>query len=93
MVLVTVGTTLGRLTGDGLAIFLGDWLATKVELKRIRWVAASFFFAFGAVVLWAALGAAQLTRCGPLHRESRGAVRAIHFDDHVGEIGESSRVR
>lgn len=72
------------LASGGLAAFLGDWLATKVPLKWIRWVAASFFFAFGAVTLWAALGTVQLPRCGP---STRGAVGAIHFDGNVGEIG------
>ncbi len=49
--LVTLGTTLGMLAADGLAVFLGDRLAAKV----IRGVAAGLFFAFGAVSAWAAV--------------------------------------
>ena len=50
--LVTIGTTLGMLATDGLAVFLGDRLAAKVQLKWIRWAAASLFFLFGAAALW-----------------------------------------
>ena len=50
--LVTIGTTLGMLATDGLAVFLGDRLAAKVQMKWIRWAAASLFFLFGAAALW-----------------------------------------
>ena len=50
--LVTIGTTLGMLATDGLAVFLGDRLAAKVQLKWIRWAAASLFFLCGAAALW-----------------------------------------
>jgi putative Ca2+/H+ antiporter (TMEM165/GDT1 family) len=53
--LVTVGTTLGMMATDGLAVFLGDRLAAKVQMKAIRWVAASLFFVFGLVALWTAV--------------------------------------
>ncbi len=53
--LVTLGTTLGMLASDGLAVFLGDRLATRVPMKVLRWIAAGLFFAFGAVSLWTAL--------------------------------------
>ncbi|WP_224248910.1 TMEM165/GDT1 family protein [Hyalangium gracile] len=52
---VTVGTTLGMLFSDGLAVFLGDRLAGRVQTKALRWVAASLFFVFGALSLWAAV--------------------------------------
>jgi len=55
VVLVTVGTTLGMLAADGLAVFLGEKLAARVSMKAIRWVAAGSFLVFGAVSLWAAL--------------------------------------
>jgi putative Ca2+/H+ antiporter (TMEM165/GDT1 family) len=54
---VTVGTTLGMLASDGLAVFLGERLAGKVSMRWIRWVAASLFFLFGAVSLWRAVAA------------------------------------
>jgi putative Ca2+/H+ antiporter (TMEM165/GDT1 family) len=57
VVLVTAGTTLGMLASDGLAVFLGERLAAKVQLRWIRVAAASLFFAFGGVSLWGALRA------------------------------------
>ena len=53
-VLVTLGTTAGMLVSDGLAVFLGDRLAGRVQMKWVRWVTASLFFLFGLVSLWAA---------------------------------------
>jgi Ca2+/H+ antiporter, TMEM165/GDT1 family len=55
VVLVTAGTTLGMLFSDGLAVFLGDKLAGRVQMKWLRWIAASLFFVFGAVSLWSAV--------------------------------------
>jgi putative Ca2+/H+ antiporter (TMEM165/GDT1 family) len=52
--LVTVGTTLGMLASDGLAVFLGDRLAERVPMRWIRAVAAGLFFAFGAASAWSA---------------------------------------
>jgi putative Ca2+/H+ antiporter (TMEM165/GDT1 family) len=54
VVAVTVGTTAGMLLADGLAVFLGERLATRVQLRWIRVAAASLFFAFGVVALVAA---------------------------------------
>ena len=56
VVLVTVGTTLGMLASDGLAVFLGEKLADRVSMTMVRRVAAGIFFVFGAVSLWAAFG-------------------------------------
>lgn len=55
VVKVTVGTTLGMLAADGLAVFLGERLAARVSSSRIRWAAATLFFLFGAVSAWAAV--------------------------------------
>lgn len=55
IIAVTVGTTLGMMVSDGLAVFLGEKLAGRVQSKWVRWVAAGLFFAFGAVSLWTAL--------------------------------------
>lgn len=52
---VTTGTTLGMLVSDGLAVFLGEKLAHKVQMKWLRWIAAGLFFVFGAVSLWRAV--------------------------------------
>jgi Ca2+/H+ antiporter, TMEM165/GDT1 family len=46
-VVVTMGTTLGMMVTDGLAVFLGDRLADKVQMKWVRWFAATLFFIFG----------------------------------------------
>jgi Ca2+/H+ antiporter, TMEM165/GDT1 family len=52
---VTIGTTLGMMASNGLAVFLGEKLAGKVQAKWIRWSAASLFFLFGVVSLVAAV--------------------------------------
>ncbi len=46
-VLVTIGTTLGMMLTDGLAVLLGDRLAHKVQMKWIRIGSAILFFIFG----------------------------------------------
>jgi putative Ca2+/H+ antiporter (TMEM165/GDT1 family) len=51
MVLVTVGTTLGMLVSDGLAVFAGEKLAEKIQMHWMRRIAAGLFFAFGAWAL------------------------------------------
>lgn len=48
---VTIGTTLGMMVTDGLAVLLGDKIAHKVQMKWIRYCAAALFFAFGAAVI------------------------------------------
>src|SRR5512137_674567 len=55
VVLVTVGTTLGMLASDGLAVFLGERLARRVSMKWIRIAAAGLFIVFGALSAWAAV--------------------------------------
>lgn len=52
---VTTGTTLGMLVTDGLAVFLGETIAEKVQMRYVRWVAAALFFIFGAVAIHKAL--------------------------------------
>src|SRR5512138_1764860 len=54
VVLVTMGTTMGMLASDGLAVFLGEKIAARIQMKWIRVVAATLFFAFGAGSLWRA---------------------------------------
>ena len=55
IVLVTIGTTLGMLVSDGLAVFLGERLARHVSMAWIRLGAAGLFLAFGAASAWKAL--------------------------------------
>jgi Ca2+/H+ antiporter, TMEM165/GDT1 family len=57
IVRVTVGTTLGMLLSDGLAVFLGDRLAARVQQRSIRLAAAGLFFLFGAASFWTAAAA------------------------------------
>ena len=45
--IVTIGTTLGMLVADGLAVFLGEKLAEKTPMKKMRVFAAGLFFLFG----------------------------------------------
>ena len=53
---VTVGTTLGMLASDGLAVLAGQSLAARVPMSWIRRLAAVTFFVFGAISVLTALG-------------------------------------
>ncbi len=55
--LVTLGTTLGMLASDGLAVWLGEALAHRLTMRWIRRGAAGLFFAFGLVSAWTAIRA------------------------------------
>ena len=57
VVRVTTGTTLGMLASDELAVFLGERIAAKVQMKWMRWGAAALIFAFGAASAWQAIRA------------------------------------
>jgi len=52
VVQVTIGTTLGMLTTDGLAVFMGDRMATTVSMQWLRRIAAGLFFLFALLSLW-----------------------------------------
>ena len=52
---VTIGTTMGMLVSDGLAVFLGEKISEKVQMKSIRWIAAGLFFLFGIFSLLASI--------------------------------------
>ena len=47
---VTVGTTLGMLTADGLAVFIGDRLGDKVPMTWVRRAASALFIIFGLFI-------------------------------------------
>ncbi len=51
--LVTLGTTLGMLASNGLAIFLGDKLLKRIDMKWIRRLASALFVLFGVLILLA----------------------------------------
>ena len=48
---VTIGTTLGMLAADGLAVACGERLTNIVPMKYMRLAAASLFIGFGGYVL------------------------------------------
>jgi putative Ca2+/H+ antiporter (TMEM165/GDT1 family) len=52
MVIVTVGTTVGMLASNALAIFLGERLLTKIPMQWIRIGASFLFAAFGVALLF-----------------------------------------
>lgn len=52
---VTLGTTLGMLATDGLAVGLGDRLAGKAQGRWLRVAAACLFFVFGIASAWKAI--------------------------------------
>jgi putative Ca2+/H+ antiporter (TMEM165/GDT1 family) len=51
ILLVTIGTTLGMLFADGLAVFLGERLTKWISLRLMRFVTALLFVASGIAVL------------------------------------------
>jgi len=51
VILVTLGTTLGLLFADGLAVFFGRKLAHKLQMRWIRIGSACLFFVFGISTL------------------------------------------
>ena len=51
VVLVTIGTTLGMLFSDGLAVFIGDKLIKKVSMRTVRIIASALFVIFGIAIL------------------------------------------
>jgi putative Ca2+/H+ antiporter (TMEM165/GDT1 family) len=55
-VAVTVGTTLGMLAADGLAVFAGTRLAAVIPMRLVRRLAAALFFVFGLAAIARALG-------------------------------------
>ena len=48
---VTAGTTLGMLAADALAVFAGNYLATRLPMVWIRRAAAALFLVFGLTII------------------------------------------
>ncbi len=55
VVAVTTGATLGMLVADGLAVLLGERLAGRIPMRRVRQGTAALFIAFAAIALYRAL--------------------------------------
>ena len=53
---VVAGTTLGMLLANVPAVFVGEALAERLPIARIRLVAAALFVAMGVLTLWRGIG-------------------------------------
>jgi len=51
-----VGTTLGMLFSDGLAVWLGETFADKIPMKGLRRFASFLFIAFGVWIFFRGVG-------------------------------------
>jgi putative Ca2+/H+ antiporter (TMEM165/GDT1 family) len=50
-VAVVAGTTLGMLVANAPAVWLGERLAQRVNMKVMRWIAAGLFVVMGVLTL------------------------------------------
>jgi putative Ca2+/H+ antiporter (TMEM165/GDT1 family) len=50
--MVTIGTTLGMLFSDGLAVLLGERFSDKIPMNWVRRFASALFIVFGVVILF-----------------------------------------
>jgi putative Ca2+/H+ antiporter (TMEM165/GDT1 family) len=62
LALVVAGTTLGMMIANVPAVYLGETLAHRVNLKWMRWIAAALFVALGILTLFAGDDALRVTR-------------------------------
>jgi putative Ca2+/H+ antiporter (TMEM165/GDT1 family) len=53
LVAVVLGTTLGMLLANAPAVWMGERLAHRVNMKAMRWLAAGLFFVMGLLALLA----------------------------------------
>jgi len=51
LMMVVMGTTLGMLIANAPAVWIGEALADRINMKAVRWVAAASFVALGAWTL------------------------------------------
>lgn len=49
---VVVGTTLGMLIANAPAVWMGEALAERVDMRRMRWIAAALFVLLGVATWW-----------------------------------------
>jgi len=59
LVSVVLGTTLGMMLANVPAVWMGEVLAERVNMKWMRWVAAALFLLLGALTLLAGDGAVR----------------------------------
>lgn len=52
LILVTVGTTLGMMFSDGLAVVFGEKLTQRIPMRAVHIFSAGLFVIFGIAVLW-----------------------------------------
>ena len=57
LVAVVLGTTLGMMIANVPAVWMGEALAHRVNMKWMRWVAAALFVALGLLTLYAGIEA------------------------------------
>lgn len=50
---VVLGTTLGMIVANVPAVWMGDMLVQKVNMKIMRWISAGLFLLLGVVALLA----------------------------------------
>jgi putative Ca2+/H+ antiporter (TMEM165/GDT1 family) len=72
LVSVVMGTTLGMMIANVPAVWMGEALAHRIDMRWMRWVAAALFFLLGALTLLAGDDAVRVsaattpgTRGGP----------------------------
>ena len=51
LVAVVLGTTLGMLAANAPAVWMGEKLAHRVNMRAMRWVAAALFWVLGIATL------------------------------------------
>ena len=61
LVAVVMGTTLGMMIANVPAVWIGEALAHRVNMKWMRWVAAALFIVLGALTLLAGDEAVRLS--------------------------------
>jgi Ca2+/H+ antiporter, TMEM165/GDT1 family len=52
LVAVVTGTTLGMMIANVPAVWLGEKLAARVDMRALRWLAAGLFFLLGGLALY-----------------------------------------
>ncbi len=91
IVLVTVGTTLGMLAADGIAVYLGDRFHARLPMKWIRIGASLLFILFGVLVLSESAASQSLEVVTPKRKWSftlkelkeKLKVQSVRIDDPV----------
>ena len=66
LVSVVLGTTLGMMIANLPAVWMGEALAHRVNMKALRWVAAALFLLLGVLTLFAGKGAVRVGSSAPL---------------------------